>query len=86
MRTAALLCMVPLTHAHEWYGYSVSNGVYELLGLFVIVCICVWCMLPQEQVVPSAVVNWPRIERAHRDPEYGLARRHNDDQDVMAGR
>ena len=60
-----ILLTLPVVHAHhysEWYGYEVSNGVYELLGLLVIVAICVWCMLPQSQeVVVPAAQPWPRI-------------------------
>ena len=60
-----ILLSLPVVYAHhysEWYGYEVSNGVYELLGLLVIVAICVWCMLPQNQeVVVPAAQPWPRI-------------------------
>ena len=75
-----ILLTLPVVSAHhyaEWYGYEVSNGVYELLGLLVIVGICVWCMLPRspEVVVPTAQP-WPRIV-----PEYVHNR--NGESDVL---
>jgi hypothetical protein len=75
-----VLLGLPAVAAHhygEWYGYEVSNGVYEILGLIVIVAICVWCMLPWEQEVVQTA--WPRIYQRHIIPESGAA-------DVMVDR
>lgn len=35
-------------HDDDHNGWQYSAGVFELLALIILICVCVWCMLPSD--------------------------------------
>ena len=63
----------------RWYGYEYSERVFELLGLIVLVCVCVWCMLPTEPLKPQCPRQYEGIRIEPRD----VVKRDDRDFDVL---
>ena len=48
---AMLMIAFALAHDNDHNdhnGYEYSAGMFELLGLIILICVCVWCMLPSD--------------------------------------
>ena len=68
------LCAIESVVGHlgdGWYGYEYSERVFELLGLIILVCVCVWCMLPAEPLKPQCPRQYEGIRIEPRDVKRG---------------